>query len=159
MIARGNFAQFSFLHVYHHFSIFLTYWLVSNAGADGDVYYTIVANSFIHFVMYAYYGLTTINVKPSWGWIVTQAQLVQFVTMMTQGTAIVSQGCAYPHRVTYFYIFYIMSLFALFMQFNIQRWFSGGSKKRAAGAGGGATPVAAHGQPGVSPVATKPKLV
>ena len=42
MIARGNYAQFSFLHIYHHFSIFLTYWLVSNAAADGDVYYTIV---------------------------------------------------------------------------------------------------------------------
>jgi elongation of very long chain fatty acids protein 4 len=44
IVWRGKWDQFSFLHIYHHFSIFLTYWLVANAGYDGDVYYTIVAN-------------------------------------------------------------------------------------------------------------------
>jgi elongation of very long chain fatty acids protein 4 len=131
MIARGQWAQFTFLHVYHHFSIFLTYWLVSNSGADGDVFYTVIANSFIHFVMYSYYALTTVNIRPSWGWVVTQAQLVQFVTMMSQGTYIVTMGCAYPHRVTYFYIGYILSLFLLFQQFNSARW---GKKEKKGGA-------------------------
>jgi elongation of very long chain fatty acids protein 4 len=50
-VARGKWEQMSFLHVYHHFSIFLTYWLVTAVGYDGDVYYTVVANSFVHFVM------------------------------------------------------------------------------------------------------------
>ena len=31
-------------------AVFLTYWLVANAAPDGDVYYTVVANSFVHFV-------------------------------------------------------------------------------------------------------------
>ena len=51
MCLRCSFGQLSFLHVYHHFSIFLTYWLVTAVGYDGDVYYTVVANSFVHFVM------------------------------------------------------------------------------------------------------------
>lgn len=28
------------------------YWVNLNAGYDGDIYYTIVANSFVHLVMY-----------------------------------------------------------------------------------------------------------
>lgn len=32
IIFRSKWTQFSFLHIYHHFSIFLTYWLVANAG-------------------------------------------------------------------------------------------------------------------------------
>jgi len=31
-------------------AVFLTYWLVANAAPDGDVYYTVVANSFVHLV-------------------------------------------------------------------------------------------------------------
>ena len=34
IIARGKWDQFSFLHVYHHFSIFLVYWAVSVYGAS-----------------------------------------------------------------------------------------------------------------------------
>lgn len=31
-----------------------------NVAADGDVYYTIVLNSFIHLVMYSYYACTSV---------------------------------------------------------------------------------------------------
>ena len=43
--------QLSFLHVYHHITIFLFYWLNSNVFYDGDIYLTIVLNGFIHTVM------------------------------------------------------------------------------------------------------------
>lgn len=33
IVARRSWSQFSFLHIYHHISIFLTYWLVTAAGA------------------------------------------------------------------------------------------------------------------------------
>lgn len=32
MVARGTWRQFSFLHVYHHTSIFMIYWLNLNSG-------------------------------------------------------------------------------------------------------------------------------
>jgi elongation of very long chain fatty acids protein 4 len=131
MIARGQWSQFSFLHVYHHFSIFLTYWLVTNAGSNGDVYYTIVANSFIHAVMYTYYGLTTFNIRPWWGFLLTKLQLVQFVTMISQAGYILTMNCAYPHRVTVFYLVYIISLFLLFQSFDQARW--GGKDKKVEG--------------------------
>jgi len=47
--------QLSFLHVYHHTTIFLFYWLNSHVNYDGDIYLTIVLNGFIHTVMYTYY--------------------------------------------------------------------------------------------------------
>jgi elongation of very long chain fatty acids protein 4 len=130
MIARGNWEQFTFLHTYHHTSIFLVYWMVTSAAYDGDVYYTIVANSFIHFIMYAYYGLTTVNVPiREFGFIVTNAQLLQFVTMMFQALMILFYpGCnQYPMNVTIFYLFYILSLFLLFSDFKGKRF--GGDKK------------------------------
>ena len=52
IVARGKWRQLSFLHVYHHFSIFFFYWVNVNAGYDGDIFYTIIANSFVHLVMY-----------------------------------------------------------------------------------------------------------
>lgn len=59
MVLRRKWRQLSFLHVYHHTSIFLFYWLNINVAYDGDVYYTVVLNSFVHLVMYFYYFLTT----------------------------------------------------------------------------------------------------
>jgi len=43
--------QLSFLHVYHHTTIYLFYWLNSRVNYDGDIYLTIVLNGFIHTVM------------------------------------------------------------------------------------------------------------
>ncbi len=34
------------------------YWLNINVAYDGDVYYTVILNSFVHLVMYFYYFLT-----------------------------------------------------------------------------------------------------
>lgn len=64
IIARGSWSQLSFLHVYHHASIFLTWWLVTVAAYDGDTYYPIIANSLIHAIMYFYYLCTSFNVRP-----------------------------------------------------------------------------------------------
>jgi elongation of very long chain fatty acids protein 4 len=33
MVLRSKWDQFSFLHTYHHASIFVTYWWVANTGA------------------------------------------------------------------------------------------------------------------------------
>lgn len=120
IVMRRKWRQLIFLHMYHHCSIFLVYWLNINAGYDGDVYYTIVVNSFIHFVMYGYYEATTFNitVPKIIKKLVTNMQRIQFVTMNIQAIYILVMGCPYPNRITWFYLFYIISLFALFTQFS-----------------------------------------
>jgi GNS1/SUR4 family len=55
IVLNKKWNQLSFLHVYHHTTIFLFYWLNSHVNYDGDIYLTIVLNGFIHTVMYTYY--------------------------------------------------------------------------------------------------------
>lgn len=130
MVLRGKWAQFSFLHIYHHFSIFFVYWVNFNVAYDGDIYFTIVANGFIHFVMYYYYLLTTFGARPWWAAHLTSLQMVQFLCMMTQALFLLNDpACAeFPRPVVLFYFFYILSLFLLFAHFFVQRYLAGGKK-------------------------------
>lgn len=58
MVLRGKWGQFSFLHTYHHVSIFLTYWWVTNTAHTGDTWFPVLLNSLVHAVMYFYYLLS-----------------------------------------------------------------------------------------------------
>merc|ERR1719215_247711 len=123
--------QLSFLHVYHHTTIFLFYWLNANVFYDGDIYLTIVLNGFIHTVMYTYYFIcmhtkdrTTGKSIPIW-WkpFLTSFQLIQFTLMMAQSSYLVFHGCdKLSLRVTRVYFVYIMTLFVLFAQFFVNSY-------------------------------------
>jgi elongation of very long chain fatty acids protein 4 len=135
MIVKGNWHQVSFLHVYHHTSIFLVYWLNANVSYDSDIYFTIVLNGVIHFIMYGYYLATTFNIpvpvfiKKS----ITNSQLLQFCCMETQGFCLVFGGCAFPRNVTILYMVYIVTMLVLFLDFKRKAYSS--SKKSKAEAG------------------------
>lgn len=127
MIVKGNWRQVSFLHVYHHTSIFLIYWLNAQAFYDADIYFTIVLNGTIHFIMYGYYLATTFNVpvpmliKKS----ITNAQLVQFLGMECQGAYILFFGCDSPRNIVIMYMLYISTMLALFLNFKSKTYSSG----------------------------------
>lgn len=120
MIVKGNWRQVSFLHVYHHTSIFLIYWLNAQTNYDSDIYFTIVLNGLIHFIMYGYYFATAFNVvvptfiKKS----ITNAQLIQFCCMEVQGTCLLFGDCGSPRNVTLLYMVYISTMLALFLDFK-----------------------------------------
>jgi len=123
--------QLSFLHVYHHTTIFLFYWLNVNSQYDGDIYLTILLNGFIHTVMYTYYFISMHTKVPEtgkslniwWKSSLTLFQLIQFVCMMTQASYLFFQGCPnISRRIIIVYFFYIMSLFFLFSQFFIKSY-------------------------------------
>ena len=120
MVLKGSWRQVSFLHVYHHSSIFLVYWLILNAAYDGDVYFTIVLNGFIHFVMYGYYLATTLSISVPivLKKMITNMQLIQFSCMLIQGAYLLLKQCAYPRNMTWIYLFYITSMFVLFSNFK-----------------------------------------
>jgi len=132
--------QLSFLHVYHHTTIFLFYWLNANVFYDGDIYLTIALNGFIHTVMYTYYFIcmhtkdkeTGKSIPIWWKSYLTLLQLVQFVTMMSQGLYLLARGCdSLPHRIVATYVVYILSLFFLFLQFFIASYMTPKKKKKA----------------------------
>mmetsp|Transcript_24723 Transcript_24723/g.68342 ORF Transcript_24723/g.68342 Transcript_24723/m.68342 type:complete len:274 (-) Transcript_24723:244-1065(-) len=131
--------QLSFLHVYHHITIFLFYWLNISVNYDGDVFLTIVLNGFIHTVMYTYYFIcmhtkvpeTGKSLKIWWKSSLTMMQMVQFVTMMSQGTyLLVMQNENVPLRITGVYVVYILSLFFLFAQFFVTSYMKPKKKKK-----------------------------
>ncbi len=133
--------QLSFLHVYHHTTIFLFYWLNANIFYDGDIYLTILLNGFIHTVMYTYYFICMhtkdkkagISLPIWWKPYLTMMQLIQFVTMMSQGTYLVITQCeTLNFRVTTSYVVYILSLFFLFSHFFVQSYMKPKKKKKAA---------------------------
>ena len=130
--------QLSFLHVYHHTTIFLFYWLNSHVNYDGDIYLTILLNGFIHTVMYTYYFIcmhtkdykTGKSLPIWWKSYLTLMQMVQFCTMMSQASYLLITQCeAYSLRVVFVYLVYILSLFFLFAQFYVQSYMKPKKKK------------------------------
>eukprot|EP01039_Chlorochromonas_danica_P010781 gene10781-11981_t len=123
IILEKRWEQLSFLHVYHHFSIFLIYWLNINVGYDGDVYLTIVLNGLIHTIMYTYYFVSLHTKNIPWKSALTLSQMVQFVLMNSQALYLIYTSCAtYPLNVVYFYFGYILSLLALFAEFFVSSY-------------------------------------
>lgn len=131
IILEKRWSQLSFLHVYHHFSIFLIYWLNMNVGYDGDVYLTIVLNGLIHTIMYTYYFVSLHTKEIPWKSALTLSQMVQFVVMNSQALYLIYTDCrSYPINVVYFYFYYILSLLFLFAQFFLVSYvFKSGKKK------------------------------
>jgi hypothetical protein len=131
IIIGKKWRQLSFLHVYHHITIFLFYWLNIKVNYDGDIYLTVVLNGFIHTVMYTYYFICMHTKDPKtgkslpiwWKSSLTMMQLIQFITMMSQGSYLLVTGCPeISSRITSTYVVYILSLFFLFAQFFVNSY-------------------------------------
>jgi len=105
IILEKRWQQLSFLHVYHHTSIFLFYWLNLNVGYDGDVYLTIVLNGVIHTVMYTYYFVSLHTKEIWWKSALTLCQMIQFIVMNAQAIYLIYTGCTeYPRNITNAYL-------------------------------------------------------
>ena len=82
MILRGRFDQVSFLHVYHHATIGIAWYIGVRLMSTGDSYFGALANSIIHVFMYAYYALALMKINCVWKRFLTVGQLVQFVLVV-----------------------------------------------------------------------------
>ena len=123
IILGKKWQQLSFLHVYHHTSIFLFYWLNLHVGFDGDIYLTILLNGFIHTVMYTYYFVSMHTQNVWWKEFLTLSQMVQFVAMNAQALWLLYSGCtSFPRNLVVGYLYYILSMLALFGMFYIKSY-------------------------------------
>ncbi|GMI35810.1 hypothetical protein TrCOL_g10780 [Triparma columacea] len=148
IIVGKKWKQLSFLHVYHHTTIFLFYWLNGRVNYDGDIYLTIVLNGLIHTIMYTYYFVSMHTKIPSkyakdgksgtsvpiwWKPILTMQQMVQFVCMMSQASYILYYDIQTPPKIiTQVYLVYIFTLLVLFAQFFVQSYSKPKGKKKKA---------------------------
>jgi len=136
MIAKGSYRQVSFLHVYHHSTIAIIWWVIVRTAPGGDVYYSAALNSWVHVVMYFYYLCSSI-LSPGarkrylwWGKYLTQMQMLQFLTNFLQA----SHNLVFGYHVRFLNVLllvYMTSLLALFGNFYVQRWAAGGKRKDA----------------------------
>ncbi|KAG0229892.1 hypothetical protein BGW42_001293 [Actinomortierella wolfii] len=139
MVVKKNNRQISFLHVYHHSSIFAIWWLVTFVAPNGEAYFSAFLNSFIHVIMYGYYFLSALGikqvafVKP----FITSGQLTQFCLMMGQSMwdmyAMKILGRpGYPFFITALLFFYMWTMIGLFMNFYRQNYKKGAAAKKDA---------------------------
>lgn len=128
-ILRKKNSQISFLHVYHHASMFPLWWIGMKWVAGGQSFLPAMLNSFIHTVMYTYYGLSACGPKLQpylwWKRYLTKLQLAQFFICL--GCCILSLyvECEFPLWMQYALIGYAFSLIILFLNFYIQAYIKG----------------------------------
>jgi len=144
MVLRGKMDQVSFLHIYHHTTIAWAWWIAVRFSPGGDIYFGALLNSFIHVLMYSYYALALLKVHCPWKRFLTQAQLLQFTSVVIYTIVTAHQHYYYvPHEAiegeqpslrTYYYccmvqVFEMVSLFILFSLFYKKKY----SKKNKKG--------------------------
>jgi len=114
MVLKKNDRQISFLHMYHHVSIFIVWWCVLYYGPGGDGYFSACQNSFIHVIMYSYYFFTSLGIQVPWKSYVTVAQMTQFLLNIVQAVYSMLFPSKYPTFLAYVLFFYMVTLLVLF---------------------------------------------
>lgn len=124
-ILRKNNHQITFLHIYHHATMFNIWWFVMNWVPCGHSFFGPMLNSFVHVVMYSYYGLSSIPAMRPYLWwkkYLTQLQLIQFFLTVCHTTCAVLWPCGFPVGWTLFQISYMFTLIVLFANFYSQTY-------------------------------------
>ncbi|XP_024083925.1 elongation of very long chain fatty acids protein 4 isoform X2 [Cimex lectularius] len=136
-ILRKKEKQLTFLHVYHHSTMFSLWWIGIKWVPSGSTFLPAMVNSFIHVLMYGYYGLAALGPNIAkylwWKKYLTMLQLVQFTTALILGINGIRSGCDFPLWMQYALVIYMISFIVLFGNFYAQAYIEKG--KRAVGYG------------------------
>ncbi|KAH7511122.1 hypothetical protein FEM48_ZijujUnG0042100 [Ziziphus jujuba var. spinosa] len=78
IILSGSISRLSFLHVYHHSTVVVMcyIWLQTSQSLFPVA---LVTNASVHVLMYGYYLLCAVGIRPKWKRVVTDCQIVQFM--------------------------------------------------------------------------------
>ena len=127
MMLKQNYRQVSFLHLYHHCTIFVIWYIVTLEAPGGEAYWSAMVNSGIHVIMYGYYFGTSVFTKGpirsalnSLKFFITKGQMTQFALNCVQALNdlyIVRQPPNYPSHLTHLLFWYMLTLLALFYNF------------------------------------------
>lgn len=134
-VLRKKNNQVSFLHVYHHGTMFPLWYIGVKWVAGGQSFFGAMINSFIHVVMYSYYGISALG--PEWQkylwWkrYLTVLQLIQFVVGVFHAVQSLIVQCPFPLWMQYSLIFYGITILALFLNFYFQAYIKSYQKKVA----------------------------
>jgi len=137
-ILRKKNDQVTFLHVYHHSTMIINWWMAAKYLPVGQSFFVGMINSFIHALMYAYYGLAAIGPRMQkylwWKKYMTSLQLIQFVLVVshTGYNKFVRYDCDYPTLYNTIVFYYTISMVVLFSHFYYMTYVSQRKRKSAA---------------------------
>ncbi|XP_055678316.1 elongation of very long chain fatty acids protein 4-like [Lutzomyia longipalpis] len=125
-ILRKKNNQLTFLHVYHHSTMFTLWWIGVKWVPSGSTFLPAMVNSFIHVLMYSYYGLSAMGPAVTkylwWKKYLTILQLIQFTTALVMGINGIRTGCDFPLWMHYALVIYMTSFIILFGNFYIKAY-------------------------------------
>ncbi|CAG5133335.1 unnamed protein product [Candidula unifasciata] len=135
-ILRKKNSQVSFLHVYHHATMFPIWYIGVKWVAGGQSFFGAMINSFIHVIMYTYYGISAMGPKYQkflwWKRYLTSLQLIQFVTGITHALqSLVYNGCGFPEWMHWALIFYAFTILLLFLNFYFHAYLKSQKSKQS----------------------------
>lgn len=118
--------QITFLHVFHHFSMVCNAWSGVKYVAGGQTFFLAMLNSFIHVIMYSYYGFSAMGPAVQkylwWKRYLTQLQLLQFFVIMAHSTVNLFSDCSYPKGFSWAFFIYGIFITMLFANFYVQSY-------------------------------------
>ncbi|GAB6027957.1 hypothetical protein CHUAL_002185 [Chamberlinius hualienensis] len=121
IILRKKNKQLTFLHVYHHSTMFFFCWIGVRWVPGGCAIIGALINSFVHVIMYTYYGLSSFGKNVAkflwWKRYITVIQLVQFFFGLFIGLSGIIVECPFPKWMHYTSFFYMISYIILFGRF------------------------------------------
>jgi elongation of very long chain fatty acids protein 4 len=103
-------------------SIAWAWWIGLCIWPGGDSYFGALLNSWIHVMMYSYYTLSLLKIGCPWKRYLTQAQLLQFTSVVVyslfSGKMVYDREGFSEHFISLcMQVFEMVSLFILFMRF------------------------------------------
>uniref|UniRef100_A0A9J7X516 Elongation of very long chain fatty acids protein n=2 Tax=Cyprinus carpio TaxID=7962 RepID=A0A9J7X516_CYPCA len=127
-ILRKKNNQLTFLHVYHHGTMIFNWWAGVKYVAGGQSFFIGLINSFVHVVMYMYYGLAALGPQMHkylwWKRYLTSLQLLQFFIVTIHTAVNFYADCDFPDSMNMVVLSYAFSLIALFSNFYYQSYIS-----------------------------------
>lgn len=115
---RKSQRQISGLHLFHHSLMPIASWAGVKYVPGGNIVLVPLINSFIHSIMYAYYGFTAAGHKVWWKQYLTLAQVLQFVIFVAHGVySAIQPTCSHPMIWNIAELFYASLFFYLFAKF------------------------------------------
>ena len=113
--------QLSFLHIYHHATMFSLWWIGARYVAGGSSFLGAMFNCAVHVLMYSYYALAALGGPLRrylwWKKYLTVIQMMQFIAALVMGVNAIRIGCDFPMWMQYTACAYMMSFLVLFSDF------------------------------------------
>ena len=131
-VVRKKNGLITFLHLYHHTTMPLLWWIAIRFTPGGECFMSAMINSCVHVIMYSYYGLKALGYDVWWKRYLTQIQMAQFCFLMFHASYGAVFDCGvFPTWMAYALVAYMISMLSLFLNFYLRSYSGPKSKAKS----------------------------